>query len=353
MFRRRPRRPREIAFSLDSFLDLVANVVGIIIRLILVAWVGARSYQAVIATPLPATRPPAPAAKETADTARRALDQNRKELQDTQDRLLAQLRQLEQVHSENEQAGKQLALLGTRQAELEKEQGALDRAATNQTRSTLAVAASLEDLRKRRERLDQDIKALEKLPSAKRVLRYRTPVSRPVHTDEYHFECRDGRVAFVDVAAFLAEIRETFRERGKELRTQWQVQAVTAPVGPFRLRYVVERERGLVDGVGSGLPNPDSNFRYTVSAWTVEPLAVQRGEAGDAAMSPSSAFRQIVDTLDPDLAVVTFWVYPDSFPLYRRLRDYLYERGIEVAGRPLPIGYSIASSRHGSVSRGQ
>ena len=32
------------SFSFDSFLDVVANVVGIIIRLILVVWVGARSY---------------------------------------------------------------------------------------------------------------------------------------------------------------------------------------------------------------------------------------------------------------------------------------------------------------------
>ena len=40
MFRRR-RPVREIAFSFDSFLDVVANVVGIILRLILVAWVGA------------------------------------------------------------------------------------------------------------------------------------------------------------------------------------------------------------------------------------------------------------------------------------------------------------------------
>src|ERR1700687_922252 len=43
----RRRRPvREIAFSFDSFLDVVANVIGIIIRLILVAWVGARTYTA-------------------------------------------------------------------------------------------------------------------------------------------------------------------------------------------------------------------------------------------------------------------------------------------------------------------
>ena len=40
------RRPqREIAFSFDSFLDVVANVVGIILRLILVAWVGGTDLQ--------------------------------------------------------------------------------------------------------------------------------------------------------------------------------------------------------------------------------------------------------------------------------------------------------------------
>ena len=41
---RRRRHAREIPFSFDSFLDIVANVVGVIIRLILVVWVGARSY---------------------------------------------------------------------------------------------------------------------------------------------------------------------------------------------------------------------------------------------------------------------------------------------------------------------
>jgi len=51
---RRQRKVREIEFSFDSFLDVVANVVGIILRLILVAWVGARSYKAVLPTPAPA-----------------------------------------------------------------------------------------------------------------------------------------------------------------------------------------------------------------------------------------------------------------------------------------------------------
>ncbi len=42
---RRRRRERPESFSFDSFLDVVANVCGIIIKLILVAWAGARMYQ--------------------------------------------------------------------------------------------------------------------------------------------------------------------------------------------------------------------------------------------------------------------------------------------------------------------
>src|SRR5215813_2511299 len=99
MYRRRRRPEREIAFSFDSFLDLVANVVGIIIRLILVAWVGARSYKTVIATPPPPSVPTAPvaAAKAAPDPAKPELDRNRKELQETQDRLLAQMRRLREL----------------------------------------------------------------------------------------------------------------------------------------------------------------------------------------------------------------------------------------------------------------
>jgi hypothetical protein len=354
MYRRRHRRPREIAFSLDSFLDLVANVVGIIIRLILVAWVGARSYKAVINTPLPASAPTTPVARKDADDpAKKDLDRNRKELQDTQDRLLAQMRRLQELHAGTEESGKQLALLTTQHQELEKERGGLERALKEQTRSSAAVSASLEDLRKRREKLDEEIRALEKLPSAKRVLRYRTPVSRPVHIEELHFECRAGRVTFLDVAAFMAEIGDSFRTKGEALRTQWQVEAVTSQIGPFRLRYTIERKRSALDAALGGAPGSEGDYSFGVTGWVVEPLAVERGEAADAAMAPTSAFRQIVDALAPEQSVVTFWVYSDSFPIYRRLRDYLYERGIEVAGRPLPIGQPIASSRRGTVSRGQ
>ena len=83
------------------------------------------------------------------------------------------------------------------------------------------------------------------------------------------------------------------------------------------------------------------------------PVVADRGEAATAALADGSAFRRVSDSLDVNQTAVTMWVYPDSFDLYRRLRDYLHDHDVTVAGRPLPEGVSIASSKHGTVSRGQ
>src|SRR5258707_10705463 len=99
MFRRR-RPKREIAFSFDSFLDLVTNVVGIIIRLILVAWVGARSYHALV--PAVPDEPPA-LVEEAEPPLSPEMRAHRKELNDAEERLLEQLRRLKAVREGQEQ----------------------------------------------------------------------------------------------------------------------------------------------------------------------------------------------------------------------------------------------------------
>src|SRR5437773_6379854 len=95
---RRRRRSREIPFSFDSFLDVVANVVGIIIRLILVVWVGARSYTSIQILAKPKARmEPAAALTVPEDPLERELARQRAELAELQARLLEQLRQVEQI----------------------------------------------------------------------------------------------------------------------------------------------------------------------------------------------------------------------------------------------------------------
>jgi len=372
---RRRRPQREIPFSFDSFLDVVANVVGIIIRLILVVWVGARSYSNAIAhlkppswaaraapkasavshAPLKATtasmsKPPSIADDPLQDE----ITRNRAELATLQARLLEQLGQLRQVRGGQEETEHEL--LAT-EAAVRKQAGTtadLGNVLRRQQALAHQETLSLEELKRHSNRLRDEIRALEKLPRLRQRLHYHTPVSQPVDAEEVMFECRRGRVTYVDVPTLIAEVKRDLQDQAKTLQTRWQVEGVAGPVGAFRLRYVIERQRGLFDSLCGDAPAAGSgSYQYGLSEWQLEAVADNRGETEAAALDERSAFRQVVDTLDPKLTVVTMWVYPDSFALYRRLRDYLYDRDLIVAGRPLPEGVSISCSRSGSVSRGQ
>jgi hypothetical protein len=172
--------------------------------------------------------------------------------------------------------------------------------------------------------------------------------------EEVHFECHQGRVTLVDVGTLLDEIRRALKRHGEELKTQWSLENTTAPAGAFRMRYVLERRRGLIDSIAApATPDADSGFSYGLSRWVAEPVQEVRGESIDEARRAGSDFGQVMARLDPERTAVTLWVYPDSFALYRELRNHLHDRGFVVAGRPLPEGASIAASRDGSASRGQ
>jgi hypothetical protein len=352
VYRRRRIARESIAFSFDSFLDVVANVIGIIVRLILVAWVGARSYSAAIQKP---DEPPlvalSPAVKPADDPVSDELEQLRRHLADARLHLLDRLGKLDFAEQEAHATEERVAHLQDEDRVLAGQIDALSGSAAAKGKQAKKVVASAGQLRKRMAELLREIKEIEAEPPQRQVLRYHTPVSRAVHTDEVFFECRDGRVTFIDLPAFIQEVRAGLEDRAATLKSQWQVTATTSAVGAFRLRYVVEREKSALEGIG-GSP-VGGNFRYGLSEWVVEPVALDRGEPLDVALREESEFRRLADRIDPQITVVTFWVYADSFELFRRLRDHLYERGVEVAGRPLPDGAPIAASRHGTASRGQ
>src|SRR5438445_10154594 len=118
---RRRRRVREIPFSFDSFLDIVANVVGIIIRLILVVWVGARSYSSLqnMAPPLTSSSANQAEAQVPADPLADEVARRRQELAQAQERLLKELRKFQQSQQDESQAKAALATLSARRQDLE------------------------------------------------------------------------------------------------------------------------------------------------------------------------------------------------------------------------------------------
>src|SRR5262249_43990815 len=136
MIRRRRRSVRETPFSLDSFLDLVTNIVGIIIRLILVAWVGARAY-----TPLPEllkqVKPMAGDSAEVAaaieDPLQQELARQKQELAEAEARVLEQLRQLDLLQLSQRHTEEELAALTSCRQELERSRSNLEQAKTGKS----------------------------------------------------------------------------------------------------------------------------------------------------------------------------------------------------------------------------
>jgi hypothetical protein len=373
MYRRRRPQHNKIVFSFDSFLDVVTNVIGIIIRLILVTWVGAQAYtETMLHAPGPAPAsweeptaveiapdappPPLPAPRAEDDPISKELFQIQAELNKTRNRLTKQLKELDLAQAKVIEASRELTLadIDGQQKKLEKEKRAIDDVLDRTSKDVVNLAMSKEEILQKAKVLQEEIRAVEKLPTPTKVLRYHTPVSRPVRSEELHFECLHGRVAFIDVRAFIDEITDNLTETSKPLERTWKVEAVTSQIGDFRLRYFVEREREFDERIiADAGPAKRARFHKSVSAWKVEPVAANRGESIESALKQGSAFRQIIDRTFAQESVVTLWVYPDSFAMFRRLRDFLHERDIEVAARPIPEGATIGASRDGTASRGQ
>jgi hypothetical protein len=211
--------------------------------------------------------------------------------------------------------------------------------------------ASLAALSAESRRIGDEIAALVRVPKPRaKPLIDQTPVARPPRGEEYHFEVRADRVAFIDLERLLESLKTDARI---QLRLQSIPRAVggeAGPVGAFAIRYEIT-PTGL--DYSSGLGGRGLSAEYGLSGWEIVPVRDPRGETIAEALGPASDFLRAINRLDPDRDAVTLWVYPDGFTLYRRLRDELHHRGFLVAARPLPAGLPIRGSPVGSTSAGQ
>jgi hypothetical protein len=337
---RRRRKTREIEFSFDSFLDVVANVVGIILRLILVAWVGARSYKIVVPT-LAATLTQEEIAElpDPQDPLAPELERQRRELAEAQGHLLEQLKEWQKLRQDSTLTAEELSHLAAHVQDVDAQRKGIEDKTRQDAEFVRNAALSLKEIRERGQRVVEEIEALRKAPPSKNTLRYRTPVSREFKTEVLEFECSGGRITFIDKAKFQEEVNRAMLSEGSRILQESGRYSTTTPaVGAFRMQFHVEMNRA------DGKPE-------TLS--TLEPMSWNRGETAEQALADGSEFRRLIDSCEASGTEVTLWVYPDSFPLYRKLRDYMDERDFFVAARPLPNGCPVSYGSHGTVSRGQ
>lgn len=324
-------KPEDISSAgQDSFLDVVTNIVGILIILVMV--VGGR-VQHIVLQATPQARARAAELERDIEDLDQAATTAESEIAD----LAAQA---ETVVAAAAFAGDSRVALATAVAaakvELERRKGTADAARV----AAAETAAQRRRIEAEIERCTLEAEGIAHAPqTTKEVLAYPTPIARTVTGEELHFQIDGGRIAYIPLVELFELAKSQTRRHSGSITSMSQRIETVGPVQEFSLDYVIEvkvdQSRGQV--------------LVRSREWVVRPSGPGIGETLEEAVAPHSRFRRVLGDIRPD-TTVTLWCYPDSFEQFRALREELHRLGIPTAGRPMPEGAPIGGSTEGSKS---
>ncbi len=326
----KPDTNSDEAFGSDSFLDIVANMVGILIVLVIIAGLRAKNL-------------PNDLIDAALDVAAEVegLAHSNLAIENETKRLQSQIESIQGL-----QASRQVELdqLQTALAERHQAIAAKRQSLDAQSQEEFDLKRQLAATEHRLELTKQEVEALERQPvkRASKIESYPTPLSQTVHGKELHFQLRAGRVAAVPLDELLRELEGDVRHLAGDLRDSGEATDTIGPIKGFRLRFTLER-----------LDIPGRGSVGRLQEFTLIPSSNQLGESLEVALANNSDFRSNLDGHLPGRTTITLWTYPDSFGLYRSLKQNLYLQGFSVAGRPLPEGQPIGGSPQGTKSAAQ
>ena len=324
-------RPEDISSAgQDSFLDVITNIVGILIILVMV--VGGRVQQ-IILTAIPQSA----AQAESLHRQIRELENTVVSSESEIGQLASQTRTLAMAASLAGEARVQLATaVAAAKADLVQQKEATDASRVKAAEST----ARKQELQREIERCTLEAEGLSHSPaSTQEVLAYPTPISRTVTGDELHFRLEAGRIAYIPLTE-LFELAKTQTRRHSHAISAMAARIETVgPVQNFSLDYVIETKVDQARG----------QVMIRSREWVVRPTSLGGGETAAEALVPRSRFRNVLANVTPE-TTATLWCYPDSFEEFRAIREELHRLGIPTAGRPMPEGAPIGGSTEGSKS---
>jgi hypothetical protein len=321
----------------DSFLDVVANLVGVMIILVMV--VGAQAQKGFIAqerakqttAPEPVPIVDVAGAEAAAASVEASISELDGRIKDAS---------IEAARREAERNRVQL-LVTIAEQRLAEHRTALD----EQARESYDLVEQLNQAKAEMARLDASQTALTK-PSPAVLEHLPTPMAKTVFGREIHFRLLGGKVAYVPWDEMLERLKADAPGHVGKLRDSARAEMSLPVINGFGARYILRRaevETQTRLGVATQ-SRVELEKLYFVDA---EPnLGVPLAKA----LETGSEFRSRIGAMPPQQTTVTIWVYPDSFDEFRALKAELFKLGYLTAGRPLPAGHPIGGSPDGSRS---
>ncbi len=342
-WRRRVRDESDQSGGQDAFLDIVANLVGILVILVMVigvraqdAWVGSKAAQLKNDNSLTQQK-----ARQLAQVADRAADLELSihELETKKQDIEASIQQKSQLRAQLqvllESVRRQMA---QREAMLGEEQQSRNRLLAMKDQLEAQIATLQHQAEALAAEQDQPI-VLEHLP---------TPMAQTVFGREEHYQLKGKRLVYVPLNELTDQLRTEAPQKIWKLKQTPQVTERLGPIRGFHMRYTLARRTvRTVTQAGPVVRQVAELQQFTLMADRPD-----LGERLTEALQPNSQFRQQLESF-PRETVLTVWTYPDSFAEFRELKRWLYERGFACAARPLPADQPISGSPQGSRSAAQ
>ncbi len=350
------RRRKRSAGSLDSLLDTMTNVVGIMVILLTVTQLGVGDAVKRITSTTQV---------DPEELAR--LEKEVAEAQRLREELIRQLRMLVYHNERRDEAARDLALLKKRIADAQASNRVLDEAHQERLREAREEALAQQEEARRlleeqekeakafREKINEEAQLLAKLraqldetpepvsPPA-RVVYLPNPRPAPKEARPLVFLCRNDRVMFVDEE----EIRQNAQRRA-----DFVVQ---------RRRLDQDPEKGIdADILGRevnrlGINDPTGTFNPKLifhGRWPRIEL-VPRENAGDTAaqLAGASRYRRTLGRIDPEKFYLRYIVWPDGYEVYLEARKIASEMGLSAGWQAVGSGSSHTIPLGGSLRVG-
>jgi len=320
------RREEQANIGEDSFLDTIANLVGILIILVVLIGsktkVAAEAQRQEIAKEDVTSEALEPAAE--ADRLQQALVNDQQQLQryalETEYRRLERDKLLERAMVLRE-------AIQSRMSEVDQQQ----RSQIEQQRELDKLQSELKDIQ---DQLGANVETkrtkivLEHLP---------TPMAKTVFSREMHVRLKDGRVTVIPWDRLVQTLKDQAPMAARRSASKKTLEDKLGPINGFMLRYRM-----------SAIPGG-----FELERFEIDVIPENIGETLEESLQTGGMLRGELSSRVPAETVVTVWVYPDSFGEFRRLKTALYREGFLAAARPLPDDILIGASPRGTRSAAQ
>ncbi|MDO5567195.1 MAG: hypothetical protein Q4G59_11110 [Planctomycetia bacterium] len=348
----------------DSFLDIVSNVVGILIILVMIAGaqVGAihspsEEKQPTVPDPVAVSLPsdPAPTSEESSD---KSLAVSRDEMlqyvqiakkfgetksdiltmqKETQSQNLQLERTKQRADSAQIEHQNMLENITKLEAAIELEsrkKSESDKKAFDRRQELARLDAQAQTLAQTRDTLAKTKttpKLLQNVP---------TPLAKKVDGHEAFFCLRRGKISHVPMNVFTERIRGMFS--GIRSVKEEKIDKTIGPVEDYSFHFQASTHQVRhADGI-------EIVFSFDYGEFI--PATDDVGETAQAALTQGSKFDQKLSMYLNDNSTITLFVYPDSFDLLRQIKQHLLDHKFVIALRPMPANQNITISPHGTAS---